>query len=433
MQKLCLQVLLDELLVHGQLRSFLKLIDSVAPVGEMLFKSHYGWGDTGVLMEVISAHFSVAFHGKEVLEDFLQRLFSIQTMEYKYSFRSLEVGPTAATLLLLNPIIFSAPKLLQAHLISLISEAISNVPCYENWKPDIRLANCVLSAFENSIVLYTKCIKNLRLDRDYRKCKDSVRDVCGKNFQPLFDSVLSPATRKKIDKIISQRGDLSESCLDRISYKMKSDLVSSSIRYLKECQHVLDKSCQNESLSILSCIIVRASDIFNDRSVNPIGGCLQDLCVLASILKLMSSSLLEAIRYLRNNGDSNNLKSLRDYTSCEEYDFVVSKIKCFDNFSIHLPVQELLGNVLNSNSMRHRNSKTMFLHFSGLLSLSFASGLDFLVKGCLLNLMAVLNLFVFEEGNLDPFRVLLDSMPEYSSFRAPQVSIQQVTYAYYVP
>lgn len=419
--------------MHGHLRSFLKLIDSAAPVGEMLFKSHYGWGDTGVLMEVISAHFSIAFHGKEVLEDFLQRLFSMQTMEHKCSFRSLEVGPTAATLLLLNPIIFSAPKLLQAHLISLISVAISNVPYYESWKPDIRLANCFLSAFENSIILYTKCIKNLRLDRDNRKCKDSVKDICGKNFQPLFDSVLSPVTKKKIDQIVYQRGDLSESCLDQMSYKMKSDLVSSSIRYVKECQHVLDKSCQNESLSILSCIIVRASDFFNGSSVNPIGGCLEDLCVLASILKLMSSSLLEAIRYLRYNGDSNNLKSLRDYTSCEEYDFVLSKIKCFGNFRIHLPMQDLLRNVLNTNSMRHRNSKTMFLHFSGLLSLSFASGLDFLVKGCLLNLMAVLNLFVLEEGNLDPFRVLLDSMPESFSFRAPHVSIQQVNYAHYVP
>lgn len=420
-----IEVFLDELLVHGQLRSFLKLIDSAAPVDKMLFKSHYGWGDTGVLMEVISTHFSVAFHGKEVLEDFLQQLFFMQTVEYKYSSQSLEVGPTAATLLLLNPIILSAPKVLQAHLISLISETISNVPYYENWKPDIRLANCFFSAFENSIILYVKCIRNLRLDRHCRNCKDSVGDICGKNFQPLFDSVLSPVTRKKIDQIISRLGDFSESRLDRMAYKMKSDLVSSAIKYVKECQHVLDKSCQNEILSILSCIIVRASDFFNDSSLNPIGGRLEDLCVLASILKLMSSSLLEAIRYLRHNSDSGNLKSLRDYSSCKEYDFVLSKIKCFGNFRIHLPMQQLFGNMLDTNSLRHRNSKTMFLHFSGLLSLSFASGLDFLVKGCLLNLMAVFNLYVFEEGNLDPFRMLLDSIPESSSFRLPQVSIQQ--------
>lgn len=424
---LSLQVFLDELLVHGQLRSFFKLIDSVSPTCQMLCKSHYGHGDIGLLMEVIYTHFSIAFHDKEVLEDFLHRLFSMQTKEHRYSFRALEISPTAATLLLLNPIILASPKFVQCHLFSLVSEVISNVLDYENWKPDCILVNCFLSAFESSIILYTKCLKILQLDSRCTNGKDSVRgDIPVEKFQRSFDSVLSPVTRKKINQITTSLDEFSESHLVSMSYKMKSDLVSSAIRYVKECQHVLDKSCQDASLSILSCIVVRASDFFNDTASNSIKGCLQDLYVLASVLKLMSSSFLQAIRCLRYSADSNHLKTLRDFSSCKEYDFVLSKISCFGEFKIHLPMQQLFGNKFEASSTGHRISKIMFLHISGLLSLSFASGFDFLVKGCLLNLMALMNLFVFEEGSLDPLRLLLDSSLESFSSELPLVSIQEV-------
>lgn len=42
----------------------------------------------------------------------------------------------------------------------------------------------------------------------------------------------------------------------------------------------------------------------------------------------------------------------------------------------------------------------MLLHFSGLLSLCFADGIDFLVKGCISTIMIRLHLYAFEGGDL---------------------------------
>jgi leucine-rich PPR motif-containing protein len=69
----------------------------------------------------------------------------------------------------------------------------------------------------------------------------------------------------------------------------------------------------------------------------------------------------------------------------------------------------------------------MFFHFSGLLSLSYASGLDFLVKDCLFALMVVLNMFIIEEGDLAAvdslFGSSLESFSSKSSDKSEGVSL----------
>ena len=50
----------------------------------------------------------------------------------------------------------------------------------------------------------------------------------------------------------------------------------------------------------------------------------------------------------------------------------------------------------------------MLIHFLGLLSLSFDSGLEFLVNSCISVIMALTNLFVFQEGNIDALSSLAD-------------------------
>jgi hypothetical protein len=78
----------------------------------------------------------------------------------------------------------------------------------------------------------------------------------------------------------------------------------------------------------------------------------------------------------------------------------------------------------------------MLLHFSGLLSLSFASGIDFLVKGCISIIMAILNLCAFEEGDMVALRSLLDSgsqsvTSELSPDKVTKVSFVSVLYAFF--
>ncbi|XP_044475175.1 uncharacterized protein LOC123203071 isoform X1 [Mangifera indica] len=68
--------------------------------------------------------------------------------------------------------------------------------------------------------------------------------------------------------------------------------------------------------------------------------------------------------------------------------------------------------------MRHKESKWMFPHFSGLLSLSYVVGLDFLVKDCPFIMMSLLDLFAFEEVDLDALSPLFSSESETISSRS---------------
>lgn len=72
----------------------------------------------------------------------------------------------------------------------------------------------------------------------------------------------------------------------------------------------------------------------------------------------------------------------------------------------------------------------MLLHFSGLLSLSFNSGLNFLVKGCISMMMALMNLFVFEEGDLLALRSLLATRLEAFPSKLSDDEVQEVNFIF---
>ncbi|CAI9114867.1 OLC1v1015679C2 [Oldenlandia corymbosa var. corymbosa] len=421
-----LEVFLDELLVSGQLRPLFIIINSFAAT-TCTGLANPGHGDFGLLMEIICNHFYLSFSADGAIEDFFGRLFWMNTNEFKYSFRALELSPTAATtLLLLNTFLLSAPKFLQAHVIAVISEATSIVMDFRSWKPDGRFLNCFLSVFESSVGFYKANLGRWKIDSNHRSSEGSYKSKNhGETVRPSFDSFLSQDTRKKINYVMTKLKVPSYSCLHKVSNK--SDLMSSSIRYAKECEHVFDESCQHEILSVLSCIVQRASEGLGDAESHSIGlGDLEDLCIIASVLKLMAKSLLLVINCLRHGGDLHGLKSLRDFSLCVEYDSILSAINCFTEFKIHLPIQDFLSNTMDSSSTSHCKSKIMFLHFSGLLSYAFTTGLDFLVKGCLLNIVALLNLFIFEEGSLYALHSLLSSSSGSIPSNFPSVTIQEV-------
>ncbi|CAI9755953.1 unnamed protein product [Fraxinus pennsylvanica] len=412
-QSAMLEVFLDELSIHGQLRGYFKLIDSVASIGEKLLISHSTQGDIGVVMEVICTHFLKSFSDELAFEGFLVRLFGICAKELRYSYRAPEISLVTAASLLLNPIMISAPKYMQAHLISLVSEANYMIDI-ESPKPDRKLMNCFLSVFEKSVVLYMKHMSSLEIDGYSLSgvgCDKS--NISDERLHPLFESYILPETKQKINTLISRLDDSSRPKLHGIFIKMKSDLVSSAMTFVKEMQTVFEVSCRDDILAILSCLILRASESFNDTAIHSIEGTsLQDVYLLASLLKLMSTSLGQAVQRLRQGDDLGCLKTLKDFSSCKEYDFIMGIITTFRNFGIQLPTQQVLSNEMSSHVTTHTVSKMMFLHFYGLMSLSFVSGLDCLVKGCLLTIIAILNLFVFEEGSLDALQSMVDSNKE---------------------
>lgn len=388
------------------------VIDSALPRSQRLFMSHFGHGHIASVLEVICAHFLVSLSDEQAFENFLNRLFWCHGED----FRIPEISLPAALSLLLNPVIHSAPKMFQAYLVLLVSETIGIfMPC-ANIVPDLKLMDMYSTALERSVFLYSRHMSSLCIDDHPLDDNGSFVNSClpGRSGKLTFESLLQPATRDKLFHLISKSNDAWDSYLSSMSSRTNSDLITSSISYLKENQSIADESYKDEVFRILSCISIRGSSddisgtvLYKKGETSP-----QDIYLLASIMKLMGSSMLQAIWYVRCLKSSGLLRSLEDISSWKGWGALVDVLGCFERFSISLPIQNYLSEMLQSHPARHRKSKWMLLHFSGLLSLSYASGLEFLVKDCLFILTTLLNLIIIEEGDLSALGSLIGSKSE---------------------
>ncbi|TYK00422.1 uncharacterized protein E5676_scaffold169G00230 [Cucumis melo var. makuwa] len=369
-----LEVFVDELLMHRSLREYFMLVDSASSTNKMVFVHNLDHGGIGTVLEVISAHFILSVSNQQAFHNFLNRLYWARYGDLKVP----ELSLTSALSLLLNPVMLSAPKLFQAHFISLVCEVIGVFLKSPN--PDQRLMDWYLVGFEKAIMLYNRHISNSYMKDTPLNSNGCFSDpsVPWNSAQQPFESYIHQVRREKINHLSSK---YENTCL---FFREKSELLALSISYVEENRHILDESLEDDPLSILHCILLGASqDDVNDTEIYKAGYTSQyDIYLLASILKLMSSSFLPAIRCLRHHGNSDGLKTLLDVSSSKEYSFILSIISCFQEFDIFLPNQNLISEVMKSHPKRHKNSKWMFLHFIGLLALSFSIGSDILVKDC---------------------------------------------------
>ncbi|KAF8411882.1 hypothetical protein HHK36_004440 [Tetracentron sinense] len=404
------EVFVDELLVHRPLRQYFMIFDTVSCTSEKLFMCHGSDGDSDNVLEVISAHFILSYCDEKAFVRFLNRLFWLHGED----FRIPELSLTGAMALLGSSVMLSAPQIFQVHLISLISESIGIDMASKDTRLDPRRMNCYISALERSVILYTKHISSLQLcdlpiaaNSEFVSCDKPW--LLGREFQPSFESYIRPVTNNIINLLSTKLDDSWNLYSCDMSSRTKTDLMTASIAYMKENQYVLDKSFRDEILSILSCIIYRtfSGDLGDTVLLENGDVSQQEMYRLASILKLMSSSMLQTTWCMRQSGNSGCLKTLKDYSLCREYDFIVGFIGCFRKFEVHQPIQKLLYDVMETYPARHKETKLMLMHFSGLLLLSFDRGLEFLSKGCIFMMMTLMNLFIFEEGNLDALRPLL--------------------------
>ncbi|KVH07109.1 uncharacterized protein LOC112504409 [Cynara cardunculus var. scolymus] len=386
-----LQVVIDELLVHSRLRKYLQIVDFFSSPDDRLFKHGASSGDFGVMMEMICSHFLLTISGEGALQEFLNRITWVRSNNSK----SLEVSVIAARTLLQTPVVLSSPKLLQAHIVSLVSDVIGVCIDIESMTSDPRLIDSYLSVFESSVLLYTQHMSILKTE----KSSTDAKDMHNESSHPCFELFIDPDKRQKLNQMITMLNDLWNSNLRKRFFKRKTDLVASSIEYIHQSLCMLDIECRDEALWFLRCMLVRAANDVNNIEL-PLNGDadLQDICLLASLLMLISNSLIQAVWCLRYGSDQP--KSLKDLS---EYDFIVGVINCFKEFSIRLPIQKFSYNMMEEThpTTSHEESRLMLLHFLGLLSLSFDSGLDFLVKSCISVIMALTNLFILEEGNID--------------------------------
>lgn len=396
-----LEVLIDELLVHGRLRTYLQIIDSLSSSHERLFKHGTKNGNFGVLMEIICSHFAISISDEGALDNFLNR---ITWVHYKSS-ESLELSIITARTLLQNPVVLSSPKLLQAHIVALVSDVISVSIDSETPTPGPRLIDCYLSLFKSSVTLYTQHMSIMKTESHSADARSSLVNSYNESSQPSFESCINPIKRQKLNQMILTLNDSWNSNLRRNFFRRESDLVASSTEYIQQNMCILDKTWREDILCFLRCMLARAANDVNDIEL-PFNGedSLQDICLLSSLLMLMSNSLIQAVWCLRyRHSDS-------DILVCKEYDVIVGIISCFKEYSIRLPIQKFSHDLMerNPNPTRHKESKLMLLHFIGLVSLCFDSRLDFLVKSCISAIMALTNLFVLEEGNIDVLRSLAD-------------------------
>ncbi|KAJ0081105.1 hypothetical protein Patl1_09903 [Pistacia atlantica] len=278
-------------IMHKSLREYFLLIDSASSTSEMLFMCHFGHGDIGTVMEVIAAHFILSISGDKSLECFVNSLF----WQPGKDFRTPEMSLIVSLSLLLNPIKHSAPKMFQPYLILLVSEVIGVCIRSEYLNPAFGIMDCYLTALERSIILYKSHFSNLHMDD------------------------LPIATKDKIDHLVTKLNESLDCYVNNIAHRTKSDLIDASVAYIRESLNAFDKSYKDKMLSILTSIVHRCSSV-NMR--DPMW-CIevkspQDICLLASILKLMSSSMLQAIWCLRHSSNSGCLKTLQDVLSCKK-------------------------------------------------------------------------------------------------------------------
>ncbi|KAF5732801.1 hypothetical protein HS088_TW17G00333 [Tripterygium wilfordii] len=399
-----LEVSADELLAHKNLREYFMRIDSAS---ETIFKHHFGLGDLGCILELISAHFILSVSNELAYKNFISRLF----WSCSKCYMDPEMSLSSSLALLLDPIMLSAPKMLLAYQILLVSESIGISVTSDKMRPDFGLIN-YHTAFERSVTFYARHIASLHMD-----CQTLSTDfltksrMLGSNCQPLFETFLSSATREKLFHLLTKTNDSCDLSFRNMSSLTKLDVVAASMAYVKESLPVFNSTYEVEILSILRFIILRvSSDDINDAGLlKNRKTSTEDMYLMASILKLMSCSMLQILWYLSHRGNSGSVPTSKDAMSCKEYEAMMGIIGCFQQFGVHLPVPKFLYDIMESHPSRHKESKWMLLHFASLLSFSYISLIDFLVKDCIFAMMVVLVLFTFEEGNLDALSSMLHS------------------------
>ncbi|XP_058749249.1 uncharacterized protein LOC131622238 [Vicia villosa] len=390
-----LEVFADELLRHQSLRRYLMTADSVSSDYEKTFVCQFNQGDIVVVLEVISAHFILSVSNEKAFENFISRLY----LHSNGDFRSHELGLASAMALLLDPVVYSAPKMFQAHVISLVSEVIGSGLSSENLTLD---TSFYLMAFQKSVSLYSKRVSSLQMDSFCIKLSCAYNRTMFERSHPSFESYIQEGTPTRLNQVLSKSNSSLDSYSCKMSSKTKADLLTEYIEYMKGSRYIFADSCRDKAASILDYIIHQAFS--QDAAGNVLhvkkNTSAEDIYLLASILKLMSVSLLQVIKCLSNSGDSGCLKTKRSSSVHDEYDSLISIINPFQQFKFCLPIQTLLHNMMKNQQINYQVSKSMFVHFSGLLSLSFYNGFDVLAKGCISVIMALMFMLIFEEGDL---------------------------------
>ncbi|KAG1361799.1 hypothetical protein COCNU_10G000180 [Cocos nucifera] len=407
-----LEVFIDEFLVPRQLRKHFIMTDHVSATTDKLFASHGINGDISAIQELVSGHFLLTYYDESTFSGFIHSLSWTDEVGDVIP----ELGLDAALTLLGSSTMSSLPLMLQAHLILLASRCIG-IQRPTDDKSDDEVMSRYILAFELSVKLYVDYMSNIDLIDNYIGFVGQSGSCAKKSLDSYVRSVTCNMLNYQIDKLV----DFCHSHSQGMLSGTKTDIVSNSVAYIRANHHVVDEMCRDETCLFLNLITlgILPGEFEKSTSDNRGDKIQQEIYCLAAVLKLMSSALLQIVWNLRQNGCLRGVKTLKDYTICKEYDFILSIISCFGKYGANQLVQKILLDVMGMHPVQHKGAMLMLAHFVCLSLYSFSRRLGFLWKGCIFMMMTIMNLLLLEEDSLDAFRPSLGNMNDAALHHSP--------------
>lgn len=394
---------MDELLASRHLRQYFVIVDDFSFTNERLFKRHLvdGSDHIEVVLEVLCAHFILSVHN-----------------EHKKTPCS-ELSLAAGVQLLGSPVLVSAPHMLQAHLTSMVFRCVRVDRSSNDPRVGAMLKNYYASAFERSSILYARQMSCLKLC-DHHLSANSGWTSCDHPFMagtldcPSFESYVRPITCHGINQVIT----VTDHSLN-FSFKTKSDFLSASDAYFSENEQILNIFYKDQIISILNTAIsqilyakVEGLELYTSRDITP-----QETYCFASIMFLMGNSLLQIIR-CTHCGTWNCQKNLKGHSFMGEYGFINQTICCLLNYADGFLRENQFEELTGSKLITHKGSKLMIMRHLNFLPFCYDRRDGFLWKACMYMLMVLMNLIIFEDGNLEVFKEMVGFRKESSSIHS---------------
>ncbi|XP_074289628.1 uncharacterized protein LOC141614775 isoform X2 [Silene latifolia] len=345
------------------------------------------------VLEVMTAHFLLSVPRDYALQTFLETLIWTEKNVQSHPELSITVGLS----LIKHPEVLSVPVIFRSHIVSLVSEAIGICSFPHMAGVNVSRSKLYLSAFYDAAILYRSLFSKLMTS--------SQGKTVNGDFQSHFQ-------RGIFDKVNLMLADMNHAWRAQIS-ETTSIVTSDAISYIKMNIHIIGKTDQDNVVTFMSSVVSKIICAETDEGLLEMvrAMTLQDICLLASAIKLMSCSVLQATRCSDNRISKNMVLDNSPLSGI---------MSCFAQYNL-LPVkiQQLLIDGLKPVPSSYDEYKLLFVHFAGLLSSCMVSGLGILVKGCLFLMLALLNTVIWKEGGSDFLRPLANDISQANSPSTP--------------
>ncbi|KAL9247434.1 hypothetical protein vseg_020866 [Gypsophila vaccaria] len=380
--KQMLEVYLDEVIVERPFKDCLAFSESIlsnrqnhSMCSSMKIKS---------MLEVVAIHFLLSAPRGHALQTFLESLILTE----KRVPSSPELCLTVGLSLIKHPAVMSAPVIVHSHLISLVSEVIGTCFIPLMAELNVRKSKVYLSAFYDAAIMYSKHFSKLVTS------SFSQLESLGKSSHRVFDSLFQFEIFYKVCSVLV---DMDRAWRSQIGETTSTNAIS----YVQTNIHIIGEIHRDYVFTFMSSVISQVvsaeiDELLLERTREM---ALQDVCLLASLLKLMSCSLLQATSYSKSGFSCLELLLESKHKLSSSLSGTMS---CFSQQNVlPMKVQQVIVEGLRLGSSFYDDYKLLFVHFAGLLALCMNSGFDILVKNCLTFMLVLLNIVTQEEGTSD--------------------------------